>query len=275
MPRAIWSGAISFGLVNIPIKLVTAVDRKNVSFREIRRGDHSRIRHRKVAQADGEEVTKDDVVKGYEIAPDRYVVIEPDELRSLDAKATKTIEIEDFVDLADIDPIYYDSSYYLIPGDTASKPYKLLHQAMTESGKAGIARFVLRTKQYLAVIRPLGDAIAVSTLVYDDEVVTTERLDGLPDDEVELNEKELAMARQLIESLSSDWEPEKYTDDYRERVLEMIERKAAGEEVVTVPDGEKEAGDVVDLMAALEASLQAAKGDGKKKTKAERKAEAS
>jgi DNA end-binding protein Ku len=268
MPRAIWSGAISFGLVNIPIKLVTAVDRKNVSFREIRRGDHSRIRHRKVAQADGDEVERDDIVKGYEIAPDRYVVIEPDELKSLDAKATKTIEIEDFVDLDEIDPIYYDSSYYLLPGETASKPYKLLHQAMTESGKAGIARFVLRTKQYLAVIRPLEDAIAVSTLVYHDEVVPTERLDGLPDDEVEVSDKELAMARQLIESLSSEWEPERYTDDYRERVIEMIERKAAGEEVVTVPDAEKESGDVVDLMAALEASLQAAKGEGGRKAEA-------
>jgi len=273
MPRAIWSGAISFGLVNIPIKLVTAVDRKNVSFREIRRGDHSRIRHRKVAQADGEEIDKDDIVKGYEIAPDRYVVIEPDELKALDARASRTIEIEDFVDLADIDPIYYDSSYYLVPGETASKPYKLLHEAMTESGKAGIARFVLRTKQYLAVIRPLGDALAVSTLVYDDEVVTTARLDGLPDADIEVNDKELAMARQLIESLSSDWEPEKYEDDYRQRVLEMIEAKAAGEEVVTVPDGEKESGDVVDLMAALEASLQAAKsGGGKAKAKPKKKA---
>ena len=271
MPRAIWSGAISFGLVNIPIKLMSAVDRKNVSFREIRRGDHSRIRHKKVAQADGEEVTKDDVVKGYEIAPDRYVVIEPDELRGLDPKKTKTIEIEDFVDLADIDPIYYDSSYYLVPGGTASKPYKLLHQAMSEAGKAGIARFVLRTKQYLAVIRPYGDALAVSTLVYDDEVVPTQRLDGLPDDEVEVNDKELAMARQLIESLSAEWEPDKYHDDYRQRVLDMIEAKAAGQEVVTVPDGEKESGDVVDLMAALEASLQAAKDDkpakGKKAAK--------
>lgn len=260
MPRAIWSGAISFGLVNIPIKLVTAVDRKNVSFREIRRGDHSRIRHRKVAQADGEEVTSDDVVKGYEIAPDRYVVIDPEELRTLEANATRTIEIADFVDLADIDPIYYDSSYYLVPGGTASKPYKLLHTAMTESGKAAIARFVLRTKQYLAVIRPLGDALAVSTLVYADEVVSTDRLDELPGEDVEVNERELAMARQLIESLSTDWEPERYQDDYRERVLEMIERKAEGEEIVVVPDGERESGDVVDLMAALEASLQAARG---------------
>jgi DNA end-binding protein Ku len=259
MPRAIWSGAISFGLVNIPIKLVTAVDRKNVSFREIRRTDHSRIRHKKVAAADDEPVERDEVVKGYEIGPDRYVVIDPAELRDLDPKATRTIEIEDFVDLADIDPIYFDSSYYLVPGETASKPYKLLHEAMTRSGKAGIARFVLRTKQYLALIRPLGDALAVSTLVYADEVVPAEKLDGLPGEDVEVSDRELAMAEQLIESLSSDWEPDRYHDDYRQRVLDLIARKAEGEEVVTVPAAEREAGEVVDLMAALEASLQAAK----------------
>ena len=260
MPRAIWSGAISFGLVNIPIKLVTAVDRKNVSFREIRRGDHSRIRHRKVAQADGEEVASEEIVKGYEIAPDRYVVIDPEELKALEASSTRTIEIQDFVDIADIDPIFYDSSYYLVPGGTASKPYKLLHEAMAETGKAAIARFVLRTKQYLAVIRPLGDALAVSTLVYADEVVPTEKLDDLPGDDVQVDERELAMARQLIESLSAAWEPEKYRDEYREAVIDLIERKAEGEEVVVAPAAERTSGEVVDLMAALEASLQAAKG---------------
>ena len=255
MPRAIWNGAVSFGLVNIPIKLVTAVDRKKVSFNEIRRSDSSRIRHRKVAAADGEEVTQDQIVKGYEIAPDRYVVVDPEELKSLDPKATRTIEISDFVDLADIDPIFYDSSYYLVPGETAAKPYKLLHTAMTESGKAAVARFVLRTKQYLAVVRPLGDALSVSTLVFADEVIGADRLEGLPGDDVELTDRELEMARQLISSMEADWEPEKYHDEYRERVLEMIEKKAEGEEIVSVPDDEKEAGDVVDLMAALEASL--------------------
>lgn len=265
-PRAIWNGAVSFGLVNIPIKLVTAVNRKNVSFREIRRTDSSRIRHRKVASADGEEVSQDEIVKGYEIAPDRYVVVDPAELKALDPKASRTIEIEDFVDLADIDPIFYDSSYYLVPGDTAAKPYKLLHTAMTESGKAAVARFVLRTKQYLALVRPLGDALAVSTLVFADEVISPEKLEGLPDEDVELSDKELEMARQLIASMESEWEPEKYNDEYRERVLEMIEKKAEGEEIVSVPDDEKESGDVVDLMAALEASLEKKKSGSAKKT---------
>lgn len=259
MPRSIWSGAISFGLVNIPIKLVSAVQSKNVSFRQIRRSDNSRIRHKRVAQADGEEVGNDEIVKGYEISPDQYVVIEPDELDGLDPKATKTIDIEDFVDLADIDPIYFDSSYFLMPGDTAAKPYKLLHEAMAKSGKAAIARFVMRTKQYHVVIRPLGDALAVSTLVYADEVVPVSKLDNLPDEDVEFTERELAMAEQLIESMTAAWEPERYRDTYRDKVLELIEQKAEGQEIVSVPAAEREAGEVVDLMAALEQSLKAAK----------------
>jgi DNA end-binding protein Ku len=258
MPRSIWSGSISFGLVNIPIKVMTAVESKDVSFRQIRRSDSSRIRYRKVAEVDEEEVDSDEIVKGYEVAPDRYIVVEPDELKSLDPKKTRTIEISDFVDLADIDPIYYDSSYYLVPRETAAKPYLLLHEAMRESGKAAIARFVMRTKEHLVVLRPLGDALAVSTLVWDDEVVKPGRLD-LPDrEELELSDRELKMAEQLIESMTSDWEPEQYHDTYRQKVLELIEAKAEGQEVAVPPEVE-EGGEVVDLMAALEESLQAAK----------------
>ncbi len=259
MPRAIWSGAISFGLVNIPVKLVTATDRKNVSFREIRRGDHSRIRHRKVAAADGEEVGSDDLVKGFEVAPDRYVVLDPDELKALDPTRSRAIEIEDFVELADIDPLQFDASYYLVPTETSIKPYELLRQAMESTGKAGVARFVLRTKEYLALLRPLGPALAVSTLLYADEVVTPDSLDALPEEPVDLADRELGMATSLIESMSTDWEPERYRDEHRARVLELIERKASGEDLVAVPEGEREAGDVVDLVAALEASLDAAK----------------
>jgi DNA end-binding protein Ku len=261
VPRSIWTGAISFGLVNIPIRLVTAVDDKSVRFRQIRRGDNSRIRHRRVAQADGEEVAQEDIVKGYEVAPDKYVVIDPDELRTLDPKATRTIDIEDFVELDEIDPIYFDSSYYLVPQDTAAKPYKLLHEAMRTSGKAAVARFVLRSKQYLAVLRPLGDAIAVSTMVYHDEVVPVSSLDGLPGEDVEVEDRELAMAEQLVESMTTAWEPERYEDTYRHKVLELIEQKAEGQDIVSAPEAEQEAGDVVDLMAALEQSLQAAKDD--------------
>ncbi len=258
MPRSIWSGSISFGLVNIPIKLTTAVDSKDVSFRQIRRSDSSRIRYRKVAEVDEEEVTNDEIVKGYEVAPDRYIVIEPDELKGLDPKKSRTIDICDFVDLADIDPIYYDSSYYLVPQETAGKPYVLLHQAMVESGKAAVARFVLRSKEKLVVIRPLGDALAVSTLTYDDEIIKTSHLD-LPDaDDLEVSDAEVRMAEQLIESMTSDWEPERYHDEYRQKVLDLIEAKAEGQEIAVPPEIE-EGGEVVDLMAALEQSLQAAK----------------
>jgi DNA end-binding protein Ku len=260
VPRAMWSGAISFGLVNIPVKLVTATDRKTVRFREIRRADNSRIRHKKVAASDGEEVTPDEVVKGYEVAPDRYVVLDPEELKALDPKRSRTIEIEDFVDLADIDPLQFESSYYLVPGETASKSYELLRRAMTETGKAGIARFTLRTKQYLAVLRPVGPALAVSTLLYHDEVLSPADLGSLPED-VELSDRELAMATSLVESMSVEWDPTVYEDDHRKQVLELIGRKAEGEEISVVPEGEREAGDVVDLVAALEASLAAAKGD--------------
>jgi DNA end-binding protein Ku len=261
VPRAMWSGAISFGLVNIPVKLVTAVDRKTVRFREIRRSDSSRIRHRKVAEADGEEVRSDELVKGYEIAPDRYVVLDPEELRALDPKRSRTIEIEDFVDLADIDPLQFESSYYLVPGETAGKSYELLRRAMAETGKAGIARFTLRTKQYLAVLRPVGPALAVSTLLYHDEVLAPSDLGNLPED-VELSDRELTMATSLIESMATEWDPSAYEDDHRKQVLALIERKAEGEEITVVPEAEREAGDVVDLVAALEASLAAAKGEG-------------
>ena len=258
MPRSIWSGSISFGLVNIPIKLTTAVDSKDVSFRQIRRSDSSRIRYRKVAEVDEEEVANDEIVKGYEIAPDRYIVIEPDELKGLDPKKSRTIDISDFVDLDDIDPIYYDASYYLVPQDTAAKPYLLLHQAMVESGKAAVARFVLRSKEKLVVIRPLGEALAVSTLTYDDEIIKPSRLD-LPDrDELDVSEAEVRMAEQLIDSMTSEWEPARYHDEYREKVLALIEAKAEGQEVAVPPEVE-EGGEVVDLMAALEQSLQAAK----------------
>jgi DNA end-binding protein Ku len=260
VPRAMWSGAISFGLVNIPVKLVTAVDRKTVRFREIRRRDSSRIRHRKVAEADGEEVRSDELVKGYEIAPDRYVVLDPEELRALDPKRSRTIEIEDFVDLADIDPLQFESSYYLVPGETADKSYELLRRAMTETGKAGIARFTLRTKQYLAVLRPVGPALAVSTLLYHDEVLSPADLGTLPED-VELSDRELAMATSLIGSMAVEWDPTQYEDDHRKEVLDLIARKAEGEEIAVVPEAEREAGDVVDLVAALEASLAAAKGE--------------
>jgi len=257
MPRAIWSGAISFGLVNVPIKLFTATSQKDVRFHQLHDKDGARIQQKRICSKDGEEVPMEHIVKGYEVSRDQYVVITPEELDALDPKATRTIDILDFVDLDEIDPVYFDSTYYMVPEKGASKAYALLLEAMRKSKKVAIARVVLRQKQHLVALRPLRNALSMETMLYADEVVSPDTLEGLPED-VEVTDRELAMAQQLIDSLADDFKPEQYRDDYRERVLEMIERKAEGQEIVATQD-EEETAPVVDLMAALEASLAAAK----------------
>ena len=258
MPRAIWSGSISFGLVNIPVKLYSAVSRKTVHFNQLDARTGARIKQKRVDSETGEEVPWDQVVKGYELSSGTYITISDDELAALDPTAVRTIEIEEFVDLASIDPIFYDSAYYLSP-DKSSKPYALLARAMEEQGKVGIAHFVLRTKQYLAAIRPSDGRLLLSTMVYADEIndpATIPDLDEVID--VDVSDRELTMARQLVDSLSTDFEPDRFKDTYREAVLELLEKKASGQEVV-VPVQSAEPSKVVDLMAALEASVAAAK----------------
>jgi len=257
MPRAIWSGAISFGLVNVPIKLFTATAQKDVRFHQLHDKDGARIQQKRVCSKDGEEVPMEHIVKGYEVSRDKYVLITPEELDGLDPKASRTIDILDFVDLDEIDPVYFDSTYYMVPEKGAGKAYALLLEAMRKSKKVAIARVVLRQKQHLVALRPLRNALSMETMLYADEVVSPETLDGLPED-VEVTDRELAMAQQLIDSLADEFKPERYRDDYRERVLEMIERKAEGQEIV-IAEEEEEQAPVVDLMAALEASLAAAK----------------
>jgi DNA end-binding protein Ku len=266
MPRAIWSGAISFGLVNIPVKLYSAVSRKTVRFHQIDSESGGRVRQKRVGP-DGAEVAYEQIVKGYEIGPDRYVTITPEELESLEPEKTRTIDIEDFVDLDDIDPIFYDHPYYLAPDTGAAKAYRLLVDAMDESGKVAIARVVLRSKEHLVAIRPRSGVLAMETMLFADEVIPPDALDELSTDgEVKTSDRELEMAKQLIDSLTADFEPEKYRDEYRERVLDMIERKAQGETVVIDTPAEEPA-KVPDLMAALEASIASAKGQGKPKAK--------
>jgi DNA end-binding protein Ku len=262
VPRSIWTGAISFGLVNVPVKLYSAVSSKTVRFHQLHAEDGGRVKQKRVCSVDGEEVPFEEIVKGYELGPDRYVVITPDELETLDPKATRTIDIEDFVSLEEIDPIFFDHPYYLAPNAGAAKPYKLLLEAMRESGKVGIARVVLRQKQYLCALRATEDGvITMSTMNYGDEVVSPEGIDELDAaSEADATAREIKMAQQLIDSLTSEWEPEKYKDTYRERVLELVERKAAGEDIAIQPS-EEPAAPVPDLMAALEASLAAVKGD--------------
>jgi DNA end-binding protein Ku len=262
MARAIWSGAISFGLVNVPVKLYSATSPKTVRFHQLSSKTGARIRQKRVDPSTGEEVPYEEIVKGYEITPERYVLITPEELDALDPKATKTIDIEEFVDLAEIDPIFYDHSYYLAPTTGGAKAYRLLLDAMRESGKVGIGRVVLRSKQQLCALRPTGDVLTLSTMLFGDEVLSPDRLDELETiEDAEATARELTMAQQLISSLSADFDATKYRDEYRERVLELIERKASGEELTPAPDVEEPVA-APDLMAALEASLAAVKSDG-------------
>jgi DNA end-binding protein Ku len=267
MPRAIWSGAISFGLVNIPVKLYSAVSKKTVRFHQIDAESGGRVRQKRVGP-DGEEIPYEQIVKGYEIGPDRYVTISPEELEALEPQKTRTIDIEDFVDLEQIDPIYYDHPYYLAPDTGAAKAYRLLVDAMEDSGKVAVARVVLRSKEHLVAIRPRDGALAMETMLFADEVISPESLEELAagDGEIQTSDRELAMANQLIDSLASDFEPEKYRDEYRERVLDLIERKAQGETIV-IEEPEAEPEKVPDLMAALEASIASAKKPAKKAKK--------
>jgi DNA end-binding protein Ku len=257
LPRSIWTGAISFGLVNVPVKLYSAVSKKTVRFHQLHETDGVRIQQKRVCPADGEEVAYDQIVKGYEITPDQYVVVTPEELEAIEPRKTKTIDIEDFVDLEDIDPIFYDHPYYLLPGTGAGKPYKLLVTAMEEASKVAIARVVIRQKEQLVAIRPTGDILTMETMNFADEVIPHDRFDEAPGADVDTNKREVDMARQLIESLSAEFDPSKYADTYRERVLELIEQKAEGKEIAVQPTEEPQ--EVPDLMAALEASVNAAR----------------
>ena len=261
MARSIWSGAISFGLVNVPIKLYSAVSRKTVRFNQLNSETGNRIAMKRTDPETGDEVPFDQIVKGFELTKDRYVVISPDELDALDPERTRTIQIEDFVDQVDIDPIYYDHPYYLVPDKGAAKAYGLLLNAMEASGKVAIARVVIRSKEQLVAIRPADELLMMETMIFHDEVVPHEELDDLPEaKDLKASDRELKMAQQLIDSLSNEFDPSRYRDEYRDKVLDLIERKASGEEIAVQPEAPAPA-KVPDLMAALEASQAAVKDD--------------
>ncbi|QYG94079.1 Ku protein [Iamia sp. SCSIO 61187] len=260
MPSTAWSGAISFGLVSIPVKLYSAVTRKTVRFHQVDTRTGARVKQKRVSAADGSEVAWDDIAKGYEQADGEYVLLTDSDLSALDAKATKTIEIEQFVDLAEIDPIMYDSPYNVVPDPSTPKPYALLLEAMEESGKVAIARFVMRTKEHICALRPLDGRLVLSTMVYPDEVndpAELEALDAVSD--VTISAKERKVAEALIESLTEPFEPSEYKDEYREKVLDLIEARASGATEVVEGAPEEEDDKVVDIMAALEASIAEAK----------------
>ena len=275
MARSIWTGAISFGLVTVPVKLYSAINRKTVRFHQLSGRSGVRIAQKRVDPSSGEEVPYEEIVKGYEIAPDRYVVIEPGELEAIAPKKTKAIEIEEFVELSQIDPIYYDHPYYLAPGPGGAKPYKLLVEAMRETGKVGIARVVIRSKEALVALRPIGDALGMATMIFADEVLPPDRIEEIKEaEEVTATKRELEIAEQLVESLAGDFEPDRFHDAYREQVLEMIERKAQGEQIAVQPEPEELAAPAPDLMGALKASLEAVKSRDGEGAKAKPKAKA-
>ncbi len=259
MARPTWRGAISFGLVNVPVQLYTAVHSQEVRFRELHRETRRPVGRRRVDTETGEEVSREDVVKGYKLGGDRYVLVEPDELDVLDPSASRLIEIHDYVQQAEIDPVHYDRAYYLIPdGETATKPFTLLTEAMGRAGKVAIARFVMRGKEHLAAIRARDGILVLSTMYYADEVLDPAEL-GDDWGETNLRDREIEMAEQLIESMTTEFRPDSYENEHRQRVLSYIEAKASDTHF-EVPTAEPDSGQVIDLMAALERSLARTQG---------------
>ncbi|WP_352230915.1 Ku protein [Pelosinus sp. IPA-1] len=254
-----WKGLLSFGLVNVPVTMVKATRSKAISFNQLRKSDFSRIQYKKVA-SDGAEVPASEIIKGYEVSPDRYVIITDSDLEAISPKASRIIEISDFVKLEEIDTRFYDNSYYLVPDQGASKAYSLLLKAMTDANVVGIAKFVLRNKEYLAAIRPTDNVISLSTMLFPDEIVSTKELENDLPANVELSDKELKMAKTLIDSLITKFDPTKYENEYQKQVIKMIEAKAGNEEIIKTTDTTPR---YLDLMAALEASIASTKAASK------------
>lgn len=263
--RAIWKGSISFGLVNIPIALYPATRREDVSFRQLRKGDLSPIRYKRVAEVDEKEVPWEQIVKGYEYEKGQFVVVSEEELEKANVEATQSIDITDFVELEQIDPMYYDKPYYLEPQKGGKKAYALLRDTLKETDKVGIARVVIKTRQHLAAVKPHGDALVLELMHFPDEVLEPKDLD-LPDKE-QVGKKELDMAKALVQTMSDKWEPEKYKDEYREKLMDLLKKKIeSGGELPAAKTKARPATNVVDLVAVLQQSL-AASGAGDKKAK--------
>jgi DNA end-binding protein Ku len=276
MARAVWSGSISFGLVNVPVKAYTAVRDHEVSFHQLEKETGSRIRYRKVSEKTGEEVDADDIELGYEIRKGEYVTFEKGEIDDLRPESTRAIDVSDFVPLEDIDPIYYERTYWLGPGDdNATKAYQLLLAAMEDRQRVGIGTVVMRNKQYLTAIRPLDGVLAMSTMRFADEVVPQSDIDELPSRRSKPDAKAVKLATQIVDSLATDWDPEKYEDTYTKELRTLIKRKDKGEDLVVEEKAEPRA-KVLDLMEALEASVAEArsgrKGTGTSKRTAKKRA---
>ena len=267
MARAIWSGSLSFGLVNVPVGLFSATQDKTIHFNQFESGTPDRIRYKKVNERTGREVTQSKIVKGFNLGDDEYVMLTDEELTAADPERSRTISILDFVDASDIDPLYYRSGYYLAPqGEGARRAYALLRQAMAEESKVAVASLVMRNKEYLVTVRPDGPepVLILQTMYFSDEVRSpAEELPNLPSEE-QFNEREVAIARQLIDAMTSAWDAEQYHDTHRKRVEELVQSKYEGKEIVR--EAPAPAPKVVDLMAALEASVKAASGTSRSST---------
>jgi DNA end-binding protein Ku len=266
MPRAIWKGAVSLGLVTVPVKLYSATASKRIAFHQIDRRSGARVRNKRVSEKTGREVPYDEIVKGYEVGDDTYVVLEPEELEALESEATHTIEITDFVELAEVDPMYFESTYYLAPESVGKKAYALLLKAMKKSGLAAIGRVVIRTKEHLCAIRPTGDGVlALHTMLFHDEIVNPRAINELRAEAAVVGQKEMKMAEQLIESLTVAFDAEAYRDTYREQLEKLLAKKAEGKTITIEAPEEKPK--VVDLIEALKASVeQTEKPKRKRKT---------
>ena len=253
--QTVWKGTISFGLVSIPVRLVSATEERDVSFRQVRRSDGSRIRYRRVAEADGEEVAYADIAKGYELPDGDMVVLTDDDLAELPVASGKAVDVLQFVDADEIDPAAYSRAYYAVPAGDA-KPYVLLREALARSGRVAVVKLALRSRERLAVLRPCGDALVVQTMLWPDEVRSPELPSEVRD--VEAKEQELMMASSYIDAMTGEFTPEGFTDEYRTALEELVTSKVEGREIVTPPTKEGEPAEVVDLMEALRRSVAAA-----------------
>ncbi|MGR3764668.1 non-homologous end joining protein Ku [Rossellomorea sp. NS-SX7] len=264
--HTIWKGSISFGLVNIPIKLHSATEDRDIKLRSLHKECHTPIKYEKVCPVCDKEIEHNDIVKGYEVTKGKFVVLEEEELNEIkEANAEKTVEILDFIKIDEIDPIFYDRSYFLSPNDGGKKAYTLLRKALLTSGKVGIAKITMRSKEHLSVVRVYENTLVMETIHYPDEVRASKDVPNVPESD-DISEKELETATMLIEQLTSEFQPENYHDEYRERLSKLIESKQTGEKVVTAKErAPKE--NVTDLMAALQASIDSTKPEKKKTEK--------
>jgi DNA end-binding protein Ku len=255
--RSIWKGSVSFGLVSIGVKLYAATEEKNISFNQVRRSDGSRIRYKRVAESDGEEVAYADIAKGYQLPNGETVVLTDDDFADLPLPSARVVDVVQFVPAEQIDPIYYNKSYYLEPEKSAVKPYVLLRDALTDSDMVGVVKVAIRNREQLATLRVRDNVIVLETMIWPDEVRAADF--AFLDDNVESRPQEQQMARQLVDSMAGDFEPDQFSDDYRAALEAVIDAKVEGREVVETEEPQPNAGNVVDLMSALRASVDAAK----------------